>query len=102
MLRETVLDFVNGDFKKIHPKLIDELTIEDIKEELNYWGSLTVPPEFAYETVYYYKYDEGSGYAIEFDLWVDNQQSDLTLSCEAVIDSYNNVLSFKIENLHVL
>ncbi|WP_425589493.1 hypothetical protein [Fictibacillus phosphorivorans] len=37
---------------------------------------------------------------MEFEFWIDNEESDLTLSSEAIIDKKNNVLSFKIENLH--
>lgn len=39
---------------------------------------------------------------MEFELWIDNQESDLTLSCEAIIDQSDNILSFSIEDLHVL
>ncbi|WP_045523335.1 DUF7668 domain-containing protein [Neobacillus niacini] len=102
LLRETVLDFVQGYFNKIQAKLKDGLTISDLREELSYWGSLTIPPDTAYENVYFYKYDDGSGYALEFELWVGNQRSDITLSCEAIIDENDNILSFTIENLHVL
>ncbi|WP_176522600.1 MULTISPECIES: hypothetical protein [unclassified Bacillus (in: firmicutes)] len=35
LLKETILDLVDKDFVKIRSKLIEELTIEDIKEELN-------------------------------------------------------------------
>jgi len=82
LLRQTVLDFINGDFQEIQAKLIDKLTINSIIKELDYWGLLTIPPDFAYEKVDDYKYGDGSGYALEFDLWIDNKQSDLTLSCE--------------------
>ncbi|MEC1526244.1 hypothetical protein P9D43_30205 [Neobacillus niacini] len=102
LLKETVIDFVKGDFNKIRAKLQNELTISDLKEELSYWGSLTIPPDVAYEDVHFYKFDDGSGFALEFELWIDNQRSDLTLSCEAVIDENNNILAFTVENLHVL
>ncbi|WP_078427550.1 DUF7668 domain-containing protein [Alkalihalobacterium alkalinitrilicum] len=96
------MDFVKGDFIKIKTKLIEEITIDDIKEELNHWGTLTYPPDEAYEKINYIEYNDGSGYAMEFELWFDNQLSDLTLSCEAIIDQEERVLSFTIENLHVL
>ncbi|MGB2991947.1 MAG: hypothetical protein WBB47_04880 [Paenisporosarcina sp.] len=102
LLRETVIDFVQGDFNKIQAKLQKGLSISDLKEELSYWDSLTIPPDAAYENVDFYKYDDGSGYALEFELWIDNQRSDLTLSCEALIDEYNNIRAFTVENLHVL
>lgn len=102
LLRETVIDFVQGDFNKIQTRLQNGLSISDLREELSYWSSLTIPPDAAYENVNFYKYDDGSGYALEFELWIDNQRSDLTLSCESIIDENDNILSFTIENLHVL
>ncbi|NRF96298.1 hypothetical protein HQN89_36720 [Paenibacillus frigoriresistens] len=103
LLRETVLEFVNGDFDKISAKLIDDLTIEDIKEELNNWGELTPPPDSAYRNdTNRIGYSDGSGYVIEFELWIDNQKSDLTLTCEVLVDKMQNIQSFRIENLHVL
>jgi hypothetical protein len=102
LLRETVIDFVQGDFNKIEAKLQEGLSISDLKEELSYWGSLTIPPDSAYDNVHFYKYDDGSGYALEFELWIDNQRSDITLSCEVIIDENNSIRAFTVENLHVL
>ncbi|MFC4801794.1 hypothetical protein ACFPA1_20895 [Neobacillus sp. GCM10023253] len=102
LLRETVIDFVQGDFNKIKAKLHNGLSISDLKEELSYCGLLTIPPDTAYENIHFYKYDDGSGYALEFELWINNQRSDLTLSCEAIIDENNNIRAFTVENLHVL
>ena len=42
LIKQTVFDLVHGDFPNI--QLRKELTIEDIKEELNHWGTLTLPP----------------------------------------------------------
>ncbi|KQL39210.1 hypothetical protein AN960_09550 [Bacillus sp. FJAT-25509] len=70
LLKETVFDLVNKDFVKISSKLIEELTIEDIKEELNYWGILTIPPDLAYENINYLEYNYGEGYSMEFELWM--------------------------------
>ncbi len=88
--------------REIKSKLSVEITIEDIKRELNHWGLLTIPPDVAYEKISYYKYNDGSGYALEFELWINNQESDLTLSCEAIIDQSDNILSFLILDLHAL
>jgi hypothetical protein len=102
LLKKTIVELVNSDFESIKKKLVNDIQLEDIKEELSYWDSLTIPPESAYEKVEFYEYDDGSGFALEFELWIDNEESDLTISCEAIIDKNNNVLSFKIENLHTL
>ncbi|MFD2807268.1 hypothetical protein SAMN05216565_10346 [Litchfieldia salsa] len=99
---ETVIDFVQGDFNKIQARLQNGLSISDLREELSNWDSITIPPDDAYENVHFYKYDDESGYALEFELWIDNHRSDLTLFCEAIIDENNNILAFTIENLHVL
>lgn len=37
-----------------------------------------------------------------FDLWIDDEESDLTLSCAVIVDEGDNVLSFTIEDLHTL
>ena len=36
LLRETVIDFVQGDFNKIQASLQNGLSISDLREELNY------------------------------------------------------------------
>jgi hypothetical protein len=102
LLKKTVVELVNGDFESVKVKLGNDIELEDIKEELSYWDSLTIPPESAYEKVDFYEYKDGSGLALDFDLWIDNEESDLTLSCQAILDEHDNVLSFKIENLHTL
>ncbi|MEH7451135.1 MULTISPECIES: DUF7668 domain-containing protein [Bacillaceae] len=102
LLKETVCDLVKKETIKIKSKLSVDITIEDIKRELNHWGSLTIPPDVAYENISYYEYNDGSGYALEFELWINNQESDLTLSCEAIIDQSDNILSFSILDLHAL
>lgn len=102
LLKETVTELVNEDFKIIKAKLRHNIDIEDIKEELSNWDSLTIPPETAYEKVVFYEYEDGSGFALEFELWIDNEESDLTLSCEAIVDENDKVLSFTVEDLHTL
>jgi hypothetical protein len=48
-----------------------------------YPGQLTTPPVSAYEAMDVYKYDDGSGYMIEFFLWVDHEPSDLLVKVDA-------------------
>lgn len=103
LLKETVSELVRGDFNKIQERLQEDLTIDDLKDEMAYWGSLTIPPDTAYEKgINFIKYKDGSGYALEFELWVDYKQSDLTLSCSGLFNEDKEVYSFTIENLHVL
>ncbi len=42
LLKEIVIDLVNGNYERIQMKLIEELEVEDLKEELSYWESLTI------------------------------------------------------------
>lgn len=102
LLKEIVIDLVNENDERIQKHLIEELKVDDLKEELSYWGLLTIPPDTAFEKINFIEYEDGSGYAMEFELWIDNQESDLTLSCEAMVDYIGNVHSFLIHNLHVL
>lgn len=102
LLKEIVIDLVNGNYERIQMKLIEELEVDNLKEELSYWESLTMPPDQAFEKINFIEYEDGSGYAMEFELWIDDNESDLTLSCEANVDHKGNVDSLLINNLHVL
>jgi hypothetical protein len=48
-----------------------------------YPGQLTTPPISAYEALDVYEYDDGSGYNLEFFLWVDQEPSDLIILVDA-------------------
>ncbi|GGE94035.1 DUF7668 domain-containing protein [Hymenobacter cavernae] len=48
-----------------------------------YPGQLTLPPVTAYDTMDVYGYDDGSGYLMEFFLWVDQKPSDLIIRVDA-------------------
>jgi len=48
-----------------------------------YPGQLTLPPATAYDTMDVYEYEDGSGYLVEFFLWVDQEPSDLMIQVEA-------------------
>lgn len=102
LLKITVDELVNEEYEKIKLKLRPGIDIEDIKEKLSHWDKLTTPPEAAYENTYFYKYEDGSGLALDFDLWIEDEESDLTLSCSVIVDEHDNVVSFTIEDLHTL
>lgn len=70
LLKEIVIDLVNGNYERIQMKLIEELEVEDLKEELSYWESLTMPHGQAFEKINFIEYEDGSGYAMEFKLWI--------------------------------
>lgn len=50
-------------------------TIRITKEELNNWGEITTPPDSAFRNdLNYIEYKDGSGYVIEFELWINDQK----------------------------
>jgi hypothetical protein len=102
LLKITIGEFVNEDYEKLKLKLESDIDIVEIKEVLSHWDKLTTPPKSVYENTYFYKYEDGSGFALDFDLWIDDEESDLTLSCSVIVDERDNVLSFTIEDLHTL
>jgi hypothetical protein len=57
--------------------------IEGVRERLSdYGGELTQPPDSAFEDldIYLIEYPDSGYYcALDFDLWIDGEQSDLTL-----------------------
>jgi hypothetical protein len=70
-----------------------------------YGGALTPIPSTAYESNAFdvIAYSDGSGYDIHLDLWIDGKRSDLTLQVDVKINpATNNVISFQIDDLHVM
>ena len=94
---------VKGDYKTLL-KLDsnNKLTEDEIKRIiLDYGGILTMPPKEAYDTVGIIEIDFQKEVLIHFDLWIDNERSDLTLIYEFLkIDDHTYV--FGIEDIHVL
>ncbi|TGE26557.1 DUF7668 domain-containing protein [Hymenobacter metallicola] len=48
-----------------------------------YPGHLTHPPAHAYDALEVYKYDDGTGYMLEFFLWIDQEPSELMIRIDA-------------------
>ena len=65
----------------------------------DYKGELTYPPEKAFDDLYLYA-EEDNEVRVEFDLWYDNQKSDLTLSFIASVNE--GELFFSLQDIHVL
>jgi hypothetical protein len=101
LLKEVVRDLVDGYYGRIQTKLAEELVVEDLKAELTYWGLLSMPPDEAFDQPKLIQSNNGSLYTMDFALWINHEESDLILSCEANV--YNGcVESFHITNLHAL
>ncbi|RSK40945.1 DUF7668 domain-containing protein [Hymenobacter perfusus] len=77
----------------------DRLQAVDIEEAIRLFpGCLTAPPISAYETLDVYKYDNGSGYMLEFFLWIDQEQSDLIITIDAIWS--DNELHYSFWNIY--
>lgn len=105
LLKSLVALLVNSKFSEI----VDQnengrLSLTDIETALkDYPGTITLPPESAYDAACVYDmYDEKTeARQIEFDLWYDDEVSDLTLSVDVrKNDSGEFVIS--IDDIHVL
>lgn len=82
-----------GDFKK-------KITPVEISRAIEqYGGSLTMPPDKELKQVEIYDVTEGEKF-IDFDLWVNSEKSDLTLSCTFYL--IERTCKYSIENIHVL
>jgi hypothetical protein len=76
---------------------------EIIQAIADYPGTITLPPDDSYLNAYVYDvYDPlTSARKVEFDLWYDNNISDLTLSAD-VHKNENGEYQITIEDIHVL
>lgn len=61
---------------------------------------VTMPPSGAYDSVVVYDKDETDEALIQFDLWIDSEKSDLTMTYR--IHEIGSECPFIIENLRVL
>ncbi len=65
--------------------LDDRVSASELEKAIDdYGGKLTLPPEGSYASYEDYYEDGDTEAIVEFDLWFDNQRSDLTL--RTVID----------------
>lgn len=73
----------------------------ELKELIDeYGGHLTLPPDDDFVNINKIKIQNEPEYVIEYELWIDNEKSDLTLSC--TVREENNSASISIDNIHVL
>ena len=80
-MAQVVTDLVEGNYQK----LVDESQEERLKPEWLeeavslYPGDLTPPPVEAYDAIWVIDIDDTNEAMTHFDLWVDNEPSDLTV-----------------------
>lgn len=102
LLIELVSDIVNKNFKKIEEESRNGcISISDLEKTLlNYGGVLTQPPQSDFVNVNIIQTIEPSEHFIEYELWFDNEKSDLTISCDVTIKGENGKIV--MQDLRVL
>ena len=86
-------EVVEKDTMKLIPAKELQIAIEE------YPGSITMPPDNAFDKMDIYVINDKT-IAVDMDLWYDDKQSDLTLSCK--IMENGGKIGYSIENVHIL
>lgn len=104
-LQRLVADLVLGDFTAIVADGRNgQLTAEEIQRAVDeYPERLSSPPISAFDTLDMIRVitSPKPTFSIDFDMWSEGHQIDLTLSCTVVVEASGQV-AIRIDNLHVL
>ena len=111
MEREKVIEVLRHVNQLLVEKKYDQLYEENFNKEGNfgalwlnieeYGGEITLPPEEALNNTGFMEiYDEDNDASIDFDLWIDDEESDLTLSLY-VVKKEDDKYQFNIEDIHI-
>ena len=96
-----VINFVEKNYaavvKEDSVKLIPAADIQLAIEE--YPGIATMPPNSAFNKMDIYVINDKE-ISIDMDLWYDDKQSDLTLSCRLI--EKDGKIDYSIESIHIL
>ncbi len=105
ILRSLVHDLVLGNISLIvkdgrNGRLTEEEVVRALEE---YPGKLTMPPESAFEGFDLLEIENTNPpeWSIDFDLWYDDSQSDLTLIA-SVVKKQDGIIEIAIDDIHVL
>ena len=111
MEREKVIEVLRHVNQLLVEKKYDQLYEENFDKEGNfeglwlnieeYGGQITSPPEEALNDPKFIDiYEDDNDASIEFDLWIDGEESDLTLSLK-VIRKESDTYQFDIVEIHI-
>ena len=100
-LKKIIENIVNKNYKAIYEDdYLQEMSADQMEEILlDYGGIFTMPPEIYLDKFIIYMISENE-LTIDFDLWSNNEKSDLTLICR--FKDFNNTIRYTIEDMHVL
>jgi hypothetical protein len=94
---------VSGRFYLVYElDFIKSISKEDLKNEiLAFPGQLTMPPSESFQTLDIYETNFNNQLCIDFPLWFNHTESDLTLQCR-IFDVDGGQYRYSIEDIHVL
>jgi hypothetical protein len=109
MEKNKIVEVLSYIIKMLVEKKYDEVYKNDLKKKMRpeemvdviyeYGGALTMPEENHFLNFYIYEINTNTS-NIEFDLWIDDKPSDLTIDFN--IYKINNYYKYSIEGIHVL
>ena len=101
VVRQVVTHLVYGNYDLLavndYLKLIGPEDIQLAVDE--YPGKISLPPDKEYDSIDIYTISDKE-IAIDFDLWYDNEKSELTLSCN--LKEIDGKIEYTIEGIHIL
>jgi hypothetical protein len=103
IIRHLILDLVSGNIDENDERL-GRLSKDEIDKAINsYPGKITMPPDKEFEEFECYEIKNSTKpeWAIDFDLWYDNERSELTLS-STIEKKENGNWVISIDDIHVL
>ena len=101
-IRSLVKKLVEHKYEEIYHQDHDKaISVLEIQEAIDSYGQiLSMPPDDAFDEIDIYETKDPSKVTVDFDLWFNNEKSDLTLSC--IVYSAGQERSYSIENIHML
>lgn len=103
-LKEVVLHLQKNEYATFFEgKYRSRVAVGDFLRVLEeYGGVVTTPPIDSYMKANVIKLKSGSGYVVEFNLWIDGKESDLSIVLEIGIQSDDQVQYVEISDLLVM
>lgn len=100
-IKDIVKNIVDKNFELIYKNdYLKQMTIEQLSEIVSsYEGEFTMPPENSFEKFVIYVIAENE-VSIDFSLWHNKQESDITLICR--LKKIDGNIEYSIEDLHVM
>ncbi|WP_449580026.1 DUF7668 domain-containing protein [Pinibacter aurantiacus] len=100
-LIEIISIIVEKDFVTLYNNdYLKRLNVDELQSEIiEYGGGLTLPPSKAFDDFDIYQINDNE-INFDFNLWIDGEKSDLTLSC--FLKKIDGILRYGVENIHIL